>query len=310
MVWFWGLLVLVVILLLCTWILVFFVDFRSCANVVCTSDVTGKQGEPGPDAEPAPENDAGPFGPFSIVPGPKGKRGASKKGATGAPSVGGTITGPPGDTGATSSPRNFYNGIFFVDPGLTTLSTSDGLITSSILLNYYEEATVKCPLNFMTDGTEFPTATLRFVRFGKQVTMSVIIGDVHPDLLFNNKKIDTGRGNVQPNYIQFSTAVLNNVSRFFVVRNTPWQIKQPVQILLSSSLETEEAGAEHLEAQFIQPGQFLIRSQTAQILMQLYANPSQGRFCTVHVSPFPQSFSFFGLFGLKASFYVSWNLLL
>lgn len=309
MVWFWGLLVLVVILLLCTWILVFFVDFRSCANVICTSDVTGRSGDVGPDAEPAPENDAGPFGPFSIVTGPRGRKGAAKTGPTGAPSAGGLVTGPTGPTGATSSPRNFFDGIFFGNPGLETLSTSQGLLTSSILLNFYEEFTTRCALNFTSDGTEFPTATLSFVRFGSQVTLGVVIGDLRPELFFNNKKLVDGKGNLQPNYIQFSTATLNNAGRFFVVRNTPWQLKQPVQILFSTSLDVSPIASD-IPAEFIQPGQLLLRTQTAQILMQLYATPGQGRFCTVHQAPFDENVSFYGLFGVQVTFQASWNLLL
>lgn len=310
MIWFWGLLVLVVILMLCTWILVFFVDFRSCANVVCTSDVTGRSGNPGEDAPPAPENNQGAFGPFSIVPGKRGKRGASKTGPTGSDSAGGLITGPKGPTGATSSPRNDNDGIWLADPGLTTLSTSDGLVTSSILLNYYEEFVAKIPLNFMTDGTEFPVATATFVRFGKQVTLGVVIGDINPALFFNNKKLDASRGTLQPNYIQFSTAVLNNLSRFFVTKGSPWQLKQAVQILFSTTADVALIGKE-IPAQFIQPGQLLIRSQLAQVLMQLYATPRQGRFATVHAYPFDDGFiGFFGLLGIQVSFYTSWNLLL
>lgn len=308
MVWFWGLLVLSVVLLLCIWILIFIIDFRSCANVVCTSDLigkTGEQGEAGDDAGPAM---VGPFGPLSVITGPQGKRGLPRTGPKGKASAGGLITGPTGDQGQTGSIPHTYNGIFFENPGFVTLSTSvdTPFVQESILLNYYEEFVTKCPLNFMTNGTEFPTATLSFIRFGNQVTMNCVIGDVRPQLLFNNA-IQDERTSLQPNYIQFSTAVLNNIARFFVVRNQPWQSKTPVQVLIFT--ETESAGT-RFQVQFQRSAELLIRTQTAQILMQLYATPHQGRFATQPPDLFLGPNTYGGLFGIKVTFTVTWNLAL
>lgn len=303
-VWFWGGLVFVVLLLLCTWIIVFFIDYRSCANVICTSNVTGPDGEDGDPGPSAGAANQGPFGPLSIVTGKQGPAGASKKGPKGAPSAGGLITGPKGEKGPTGDPPHTHDGIFFEDVGLTSLSTADGLIGSNILLNYYEEFVTKCPLNFMTNGTEFPVATLTFVRFGRHVTMGCVVGDIRPPSLFNNQ-LKGDIGSVQPNYIQFSTSMLNNVSRFFNVSNKPWQYKTVVQVQFSSEAT---AAPENFAIRIYRPAQLLIRTQTAQILMQLFADPNQDRFCTLH---FPgESAIFWGLYGIPFSFYANWNLLL
>lgn len=307
MVWFWGLLVLVAIFLLCTWVLVFFIDYRSCASIICTSDITGRDGEDGEPGEDAPVNDAGPFGAFSIVTGKRGPRGKSKVGPTGRNSAGGLITGPRGATGGVGPPHNSFDGVFFPNEDFST--SVSGFLTSTNLLSYYEEALVPCPLNFTSNGTEFPTAKLSFTRFGNQVTLGVVIGDIRPQLLFNNKKLDVGIGILQPSYIQFSTAVLNNLARFFVVKSTPWQLKRPVQILFASSVETPDLPPD-FQSDVIFPGQLLIRTQLAQILMQVYATPNQNRFCTIHINDLATNPAFYGLFGIQMTFQTSWNLTL
>jgi hypothetical protein len=305
MVWFWGLLVLAVVLLLCIWILIFIVDFRSCANVICTSDVTGDTGEAGEVGDDAGPAMAGNFGPLSVITGPRGKQGLPQTGPKGKASAGGLITGPRGDTGPVGAPPHTFGGLYFEDAGLGTLSTADGLIAQSILLNYYEEFETKCPLNVIMDSTEFPTATLNFIRFGRQVTMNCIIGDIRPQLLFNNPEKD-GQTTLQPSYVQFSTAILNNCARFFVVQPNPWQYKTPVQVLIcSSALLSDGTPVNGYNVQ--QPAELLIRTQTAQILMQLYATPQQGRFA-VPFHPDPNVPLTYGLFGIRVTFSCTWNL--
>ncbi len=320
MIWFWGLLVLVVVLLLCTWILIFIIDFRSCSNLICTSDIQGIDGDQGEKGQDAGPGMIGPFGAQSVITGKQGIPGAPKKGPKGAASFGGTITGPKGPKGRTGDPPHTFHGIFFDNTGASTFGTGQGLLTSDILLNYYEEYVTKCPLNFMTNGTEFPIATLSFVRFGRQVTLGVVIGDIRPELLFYNERLSLGRGNLQPNYIQFSTSVLNRLARFFVVRTNAWQVKLPVQVLFSSIAEASADKSEVIQDPYrmVVPAQLLIRTQVAQILMQLYAGPSQQRFCTTRLDGLPiwgattpaLNANFYGLFGIQVSFYATWNLLL
>lgn len=312
---FFALTVLVATMLLAAWILVFIIDRRSCSSNICTSSLTGLQGLQGEPGNNAPTNSVGPFGPNSVITGPQGPQGAPNTGPTGPEGFGSSVTGPTGRQGNTGQPPHAFGGIILPNVGETTATN---LITASNLLNYYEEFSTQIPVSFITDSVDAPQTKLNFVRFGNQVNMGALVGAISPAMLLTNPTVVAGDGALQPGVLQFSIAVLNQLSRFFPISTSPpWVMKTPVIILYGS--QNHWSSTDQIDSNYYLPGQLFIQASTASITMTLSASVFSGRFCYQNAfgdPPMPHqtggnlSAQWFGLFGLPFSFYTSWNLLL